>query len=158
MWGTVHNYQETVVEMWQQGGVRPFFHGIVPTLWRDCLWTTVFSSLRYHGTARCKEIEDASRRSSAEFVAVTFAGAVATSMSSPFNYVRNIVYATSHDAPTPSTWRCLEQLLRDARASGTPMLFLRRRLMIGWGTARVAVGMAVASHIYETTKAALSEP
>jgi hypothetical protein len=38
-----------------------------------------------------------------------------------------------------------------------PLPFLQQQLAVGWGTARVAVGMALGSSVYERSKAALEE-
>jgi len=92
------------------------------------------------------------------------------------------VYATRQPASPPKTWASIRALFRNARdfdcsanllneasrssaGSGKlrgprqrlvgQLLFLQRNLAVGWGTARVAVGMAVGSRLYEGAKASL---
>ena len=95
------------------------------------------------------------------------------------------VYAATPPATPPRTWQAIAGLVRETQAIGRPfdssllskearshtsayrseaftraghqLRFLQRKLAVGWGTARVAVGMAVASRIYEGTKSALEK-
>jgi len=88
---------------------------------------------------------------------ILFAGATATIASAPWNYARNIKYATPPGQPAPSIWCCFRDLFREARTADSSLRFLQQRLRIGWGTARVACGMAVGFQLYETTKAYLEK-
>ena len=99
-----------------------------------------------------------------DFVSSLLAGALGTIVSSPFNYVRNIKYGWPASEAPPATLRILGDLLTECRqkvadgewrqAAG----HMQDRLRIGWGTARVAVGMAVGYEIYELVKAGLDQP
>ena len=57
MWGapcgSSAGYASTAKTMFLGAGysLRPFFHGIGPTLWRDCLWAATFNGLRHRGLA-----------------------------------------------------------------------------------------------------------
>ena len=92
------------------------------------------------------------------------AGAMGTIISSPFNYVRNIKYGWPASETPPSATRILTDLLVECkektREGGWKQgaAHMQDRLRIGWGTARVAVGMAVGYEIYELCKAALDQP
>ena len=58
----------------------------------------------------------------------------------------------------PGSVRILLDLAKEARAQGKDAAgFLQNRLRLGWGTARVAVGMAVGQYLYEFTKDALDK-
>ena len=155
MWGSELGYLGTAKLMYRQAGISPFFHAIAPTLWRDCLWASVFQYLRHHSIVWAQRF-DRPVRAGVEFTAVTAAGGVATALSSPLNYARNVVFKTPADRRAPNTWRCVYDLFREARGHPGAARFLAHQLNVGWGTARVAVGMAVSSKVYESTKAALA--
>ena len=99
-----------------------------------------------------------------DFVSSLLAGALGTIASSPFNYVRNIKYGWPASETPPPAYRILSDLVVEcgdkAREGGWRQgaMHLQDRLRIGWGTARVAVGMAVGYEIYEVCKAALDTP
>mmetsp|Transcript_35338 Transcript_35338/g.45565 ORF Transcript_35338/g.45565 Transcript_35338/m.45565 type:complete len:309 (+) Transcript_35338:85-1011(+) len=182
MWGSKHGYMKTAIEMWKVGGIYPFFQGISPTLYRDCCWASSFVFAKHHSvqfvrkqfnnttstsTTRKNNHNNSSSsltkpsisklQSSLEFTAVAFAGAFATALSSPFNYVRNLVYSSHPSINIPSVWKSLHLLLKDFRKQSHPYHFLQQRLNIGWGTTRVALGMAVSNYIYEWTKDQIQE-
>jgi hypothetical protein len=66
------------------------------------------------------------------------------------------VYATRAPA-APATWVAICGLAAKTRMHPRPLPFLQQQLAVGWGTARVAVGMALGSSVYERSKAALEE-
>ena len=80
------------------------------------------------------------------------AACMATVLSSPWNYVRNIHYGTP-SGTKPQTFLAIWQEL--SRKAGTQksaldkIFFLQTQLRVGWGTARVGCGMAVSSSIYD---------
>ena len=98
-----------------------------------------------------------------EFLSSLIAGALGTVASSPFNFVRNIKYGWPASDRPPTSAAILGGLRHDAaqrrRDEGLwrSLSFLQERLRIGWGTARVAVGMAVGYEIYEVVKAQLEQ-
>jgi hypothetical protein len=83
------------------------------------------------------------------------AAGIATLLASPFNYARNVQYATSSRASQPGTVAILRHLARevmqvDGGASWRRRLgLLQQRLRIGWGTLRVALGMSFAHSVYD---------
>ena len=96
-----------------------------------------------------------------DFVSSLIAGALGTIASSPFNFVRNIKYGWPAKETPPTASVILSQLLQEAAKKGreegahSSLSYLQERLRIGWGTARVAVGMAIGYEIYELVKHAL---
>ena len=74
---------------------------------------------------------------------------MATVGSSPFNYARNMQYATEHNQPGRSIPRILGRLLVAIRQQPRPLVYLSQRLCVGWGTLRVATGMAMAAQLYD---------
>jgi hypothetical protein len=86
------------------------------------------------------------------FVVNLISGCLATLLSSPFNYIRNIHYATDPSKDPDRPYRILQDLWRRARQEKTTLCtvkYVQSRLRIGWGTARVGCGMAFAAWMYE---------
>ena len=80
------------------------------------------------------------------------AAGMATVMSGPFNYVRNIQFATRSHETAASTVVILRDLAQQAAAqhgSIEKLRLLQNKLRIGWGTARVAMGMTFAHAVYD---------
>lgn len=76
-------------------------------------------------------------------------------VSGPFNYVRNIKYSFPADIEPPSTSQILRDVWREALSKPTTAaraILLQERFRIGWGTGRVAVGMAFTNLVYEQCK------
>jgi len=78
----------------------------------------------------------------------------ATSLSSPFNHVRNIQYSTSIETnKIRNSIDILSTLYRNGLKQGPSkfdaLKYYFWRLRIGWGTLRVAVGMSFTSLCYE---------
>jgi hypothetical protein len=163
MWGSHHGYIDTSIKMYHHGGMVPFFQGIVPTLWRDCCWASAFVFTKHHGVELVRSFDfgegsyAALIKSSCEFSAVTMAGMIATAASSPFNYVRNLVYSSHHSKKIPGVWKSIGILFCEARTQREMSYFgfLQHRLNVGFGTARVAIGMAVSNKIYEYSKSGI---
>ena len=83
------------------------------------------------------------------------AGAFATVVSGPLNYARNMQYAAPMSSSSPSTLAAVDKLFRTAWKQPTwPAAagYLQHRLRIGWGSARVAVGMAVGQALFDWTR------
>ena len=80
------------------------------------------------------------------------AGSIGAVASSPFNYCRNRKYYHPADEQVPTNMELFRRLHRNARASGRPFQYVAQRFRIGWGTARVACGMAVTALLYDAMK------
>jgi hypothetical protein len=80
------------------------------------------------------------------------AGFVATLLSSPLNYVRNMHYATPPSVKHRPALVILAELwaktLLEKSFLGR-LKFLQQQLRVGWGTARVACGMALGAQLYD---------
>jgi hypothetical protein len=159
--------------MWAKGGVRPFLNGIAPTVVRDMVFGGTFavarSSLHTAFEQWGKDEENSSGLSSGEqqqqqqqpprfsFALTMTAAAMATVFSSPFNYARNMKFATEAGQVSPGTYQSIAQLVASSKAAESPWRFLQLRLRIGWGALRVAVGMATGSWLYENIKGGLMD-
>ena len=64
-------------------------------------------------------------------------------------------YATGPSKHAPHTIPIIVGLFKQAQQQPRPLSFLQRRLNIGWGTARVGVGMGLAHELYVLLQAAL---
>lgn len=130
------------------GSLRPFFNGLLPTLYRDVVFGGCYTWLRlqipywYH-----KEWmeESALTRGLCNFMAA----ALATILSGPFNYVRVVQLSTSAQQRADTTWYILGDLLHQTRQEPRPLYFIVDRLRIGWGTVRVALGMSFGHSLYD---------
>ena len=92
------------------------------------------------------------------FLTDLLAGFLATTLSSPLNYVRNIHYSLPPDIKPDSSSAVLIDLWRKACQEKTfigKVSYLQSRLRLGWGTARVGCGMAFASQCYSFIKTQL---
>ena len=145
-----------VAHMLRQTSWRPFFNGLVPTLARDVVFGGCYTYLRlqlqfgwWNSEA---QIHANSNSNSRKWFANMAAAALATVVSGPFNYVRNVQFATPSHQTADGMGHVLHQLVRETRAQGPTLRqlqFLQQRLRIGWGTARVAVGMSLAHAVYD---------
>jgi Mitochondrial carrier protein len=120
MWDSRNSYVQSAVRMWRDGGARPFLKGITATLARDCTFGGVFASLRYklaalYAARRAGTAEQQQQQPSKEtaFVTDLIAAAVATTASSPFNYIRNIQYGAASTDRAPSGTAIVSELLQE---------------------------------------------
>jgi hypothetical protein len=128
------------------GSFRPFFNGLAPTIARDVVFGGCYTWLRlqiqFWGDLPPNE----------QWKANLIAAGLATVASGPFNYVRNIHYATSSRDTADGTLQVLRKLAADVNDQPTriqKLHFLQNRLRIGWGTMRVAMGVAFGHSVYD---------
>jgi hypothetical protein len=104
------------------------------------------------GSSETREAQPAVfRREKPSFVANIVAACMATVLSSPWNYVRNIHYGTPSGTKPQASTEIWKGLWATARTQGSALegaIYLQTQLRVGWGTARVGCGMAVSSSIY----------
>lgn len=133
--------------MLRQGGLRPFFVGASATVTRDLVFGGFFALFR--NEIRLLESQKEGRMSN--YVIDVFSASLATLLSSPFNYVRNVHYATPPNVPALSARTILFQLWRSTLEKenlASALRHLQSRLRLGWGTARVGCGMAFGAQVY----------
>ena len=131
--------------MWQNGGIRPFSNGLYPTLCRDVVFGGCYTYVRL-------ELQWYGLPPAYQWAGNMFAAALATVLSGPLNLARNVQYATTSRCDAPTIRQVLVQLHTDLTMKQTILdqwHHIQARLRIGWGTARVAVGMAFGQFIYE---------
>lgn len=140
---------QEAMRMYKRGGLRPFTYGLKPTIMRDVVFGGTYTLLRLQLTQRNKY------SSEHQWFANICAAALATLASGPLNLVRNVQYATPSSETHVPTIKEVMLTLR-TEVSQLPswqgkVLHVQERLRIGWGTARVAMGMAFAHYVYDLT-------
>lgn len=139
----------TATHMLKRGGIRPFLLGSLATIQRDIVFGAFYAILRHELTAEHSKFKSLELNS---FVANVIAASTATLVSSPFNYVRNMHYATPAGRKHASSTEVLRDLWLTAMKEENlykRLKYLQHRLRIGWGTARVGCGMAFSAKLYE---------
>jgi len=134
------------MEMFRKGGLRPFGNGLVPTVLRDLCFGGTYTFLRL-------ELQYLFQLTPEQQWAANMASAaMATVVSAPFNLVRNVQYATRSREKADSVSNILRDFVKDANKHETAWQrarYIQNRLRIGWGTVRVAVGMAFGHFMYD---------
>lgn len=128
------------------GSLRPFYNGLQPTVTRDVVFGGTYTWLRLQIQVWW------ALSPNQHWVGNFVAAGLATVMSGPFNYVRTIQFATrSHEtaASTVFILRDLAQQTAAQHSSIEKLRFFQNKLRIGWGTARVAMGMTFAHAVYD---------
>jgi hypothetical protein len=135
--------------MFKAGGIKPFFVGTTATISRDAMFGAIFAGLRHMYLAD-RSVEATSQ--SQAFVINMMSALVATALSSPLNYVRNIHYSTPISSQKYDSFgfilRNLHTQIKNEPTLLRRIILLQERLQIGWGTARVSCGMAFGAHVY----------
>jgi hypothetical protein len=151
MWGKEEKERGMIQEakhMWQRGGVSPFFHGVVPTIIRDVVFGGTYTLIRF----QLKDSEYTGGEK-AQWASNMGAAALATVISGPFNLARNIQFATGSTEARPSISSVVMNLFAKASEKETTvdrLKYLQNRLRVGWGTIRVAAGMALGQQVYDS--------
>jgi hypothetical protein len=150
------SFKKSLIEMQMAGGLKPFWRGTLATVYREiafaCPYEVVRTSLKRYLLTKNTNVE------SAKYITLgsnMFAAGLSTVLSSPYNYVRNMQYSEPPDHKERSTM----EILRELREAGSKIpnasaraRFFQNQLRLGWGTARVAVGMAAGQALFDFLK------
>lgn len=145
------SFYATAREIRRTAGASAFFRGLPATVWRDCVFGAAFGWMRSQLRGRLQEPSDATG-GALRFGADVVAAGSATALSSPFNFARNMQFAQPLDQRPTSTLQALRALRLEVAAQPTAaaaVRFLAVRLNIGWGTLRVAGGMALTARCFD---------
>jgi len=151
-WNEEHNQRtwfRTAADMMRHGGSRVFLKGITPTITRDTIFGGACAATKLMLMKYVFKNHDTPFNSAVASVVGASFGCI---ISSPWNYSRNMMYATPAGDRPPTTYASLRDLWTATKQQPTlagGAGFLQQRLRIGWGTARVGVGMAVGWHLYD---------
>lgn len=122
-----------------------FSRGCYAALLRDMIFGASFSGLRNQNMPPNDETV-------ARFLVNAMSCLVATCLSSPMNYSRNMQYAFSTEKECPSILTILQNLKTkvylEQLTFGKRLQSLQRHLRLGWGTTRVAIGMSLTELMY----------
>ncbi len=123
------------------------------TVQRDLIFGGIFALFRHQVIpAVFPSLDTRKETKRVHFVVNILAGSIATILSSPHNYVRNVHYATPPSQTPLPAYTILQSLVKDAIRQDSwfkSIRLLQNRLRLGWGTARVGCGMAFGAKIYE---------
>lgn len=161
------------LQLYRQSGIVGFFKGIYATGIRDLVFGICYEGFRvglrinYEKIVAKQPVVVIEPPRTTHKIIVCFlinfsAAAVATLASSPFNYVRSMQFYTASENNHPTNARilsCLGQLWKETceyKSTVERISFLQQRLRIGWGTARVGVGMAFGQQVFDWCKRMLS--
>mmetsp|Transcript_10044 Transcript_10044/g.22557 ORF Transcript_10044/g.22557 Transcript_10044/m.22557 type:complete len:297 (+) Transcript_10044:58-948(+) len=145
------SFQFTALKLYRDAGPLVFLRGAFPTMLRDAIFGLCFA---------CRKglQEDQGGNEAQNFAVAVLCAAVGTTLSSPFNYIRNLAYAEPSwmELETVKSkkayWdRVFADLASDVRAQETKagaMRCLQSRFRLGWGTLRVAIGMGLTDQAY----------
>ena len=158
MWGqpVKQSFRQSTITMYKQGGLKPFANGTAITVARDALWGGFYEVLRYR--LRICLSQTASGHTHPDTVKIASdatAAGTATIICSLLNYARTKKYSTEPVCKPPSAIESIGQLFKEVKAQPgllTKVSLFQNRLAIGWGTTRVAVGMALGQYITEQVK------
>jgi hypothetical protein len=161
-WGQENaSFRSSVREMASLGGIKPFFKGTTATVTRDMIFGSTYEMLRGLMNNTNDTIPKNKNQAHLEFIHNASAAGIATMVSGPFNYVRNMQYATPPNLKPPSMYDALSTVWNEAKVQQPSFLgrlsFFQQRFRIGWGTARVAVGMAVGQKLFDWTQEQLRD-
>lgn len=137
-------------EMYLSGGIKPFFKGCGSGIQRDAIFGGVFLFGHEYWE---KIFFDSKYRREKIFISDTCSAFFATALSSPFNFIMNHKYRTKPNELTPSALNIMSILKSDIIFhQKNKIIYTTNRLMIGWGTMRVGVGMAFGYQVYDMIK------
>lgn len=131
-WGNNHTFFESMKNLYKNGGYKIFTKGMSSTILRDIIFCTVYETCR--------------KKNSPKYTTTIYdeiynigVGVSATVLSSPFNYIRNIKYATPSNEKCKSNYKLLRDLIRNKNYSD---------LRLSWGTLRCGMGMVTGQILY----------
>jgi hypothetical protein len=130
----------------KSGGMRPFFNGLIPTVMRDLVFGGCYTFLRFELQYHFQLSRDY------QWMANFVAAAMATVASGPFNLARNVQYATKSEHIADTMSEVLKNFVCETKEQptfGAQFKHVQNRLRLGWGTARVAVGMTFGHFVYD---------
>jgi hypothetical protein len=158
--GKEGSFLRSVREMWMHGKIKPFINGAPAGVSRDMVFGATYELIRNKSRTQFKEATQTRENNLSAFLSDSGAAAIATIMCSPFNYARTMQYRTAPGEKPPTILESIDPVCKQTRAQPkllSKLSFFQRSLCIGWGTARVAVGMATGQLVADQVKDALKK-
>ncbi len=166
-----HTFISSFNDMLSRGRYRTFMKGTFATMLRDTTFGGIYEVTRHLMRTYIPKPKDISAdqngrepqavSSQLEFFSNSTAAGIAAIASGPFNYVRSVQYGTPPDKTPPNTWQALKDVWQESKdhidKKFGKLRFFQERFRVGWGTARVSVGMAVGQKVFDMTRKKLTD-
>jgi hypothetical protein len=155
--GKQGSFLQSVRSMWLRGGWKPFMNGAPAGMSRDVIFGMTYEPVRKNMRHLFSNYSE-NHSTAVSFVSDSSAAGFATIVCSPFNYARIMQYRTAPGEKPPTILESVSAIAKETLSQ--PKLlgkfsFFQRSLCIGWGTARVGVGMATGQMVADQVKKAL---
>ena len=156
---------KNAIEMFSKGGIKPFFKGINAGISRDMTFGACYEVLNaYSDEYVLNKIPKENKKSQESLYALFrfISAAIATTMNSPFNYARNMQFASPPHQVQPGIMELLAAIWAGSKKIPEKGLlprlsFFQNRFVIGFGTARAALGMVTGQEVFNRTKIKIEE-
>ena len=149
-WSHHTTFNQEVRALWRGRGMANFSKGLTATVVRDLVFGGMYASSRHNDLFGY--LDHSSHNYSQQFIWNGISALLATTVSSPFNYIRNIQLSTPHEMKPKNIFRVSSEIIRgfrQTRGMKAKFDYLQIRFKFGWATLRVGLGMALSSQAYE---------
>ena len=150
-WGHhTRNFRSSIKEMYKTQGISAFIRGMESSIARDSIHGSTYEIVR--NVLRSLSTKDRDRNYFTGFLSDSTAACLGTILSAPFNHVRTVKFSTPLAMKTPLMKKILIDVLKESESyTNIPhkIHFLRRRFLIGIGTIRASLGMALGQMIFD---------
>jgi len=152
IWGKHDKNMHVIVRnMWRRRGVAAFTNGMHAAVARDAVFGGVYSCRGQLQRTFGSRDPSASQKLAVDLITAS----LATALSSPLNYARNMQFGCLEGQVPPRIAQSLRRLWIEVKAkrldSGRlkASSYLQQRLGLGWGTLRVGLGMTLGQQMYD---------
>ena len=132
---------QIVRSMWQEGGWKPFVKGVESRMMRDMLFSSIYVMSHYYGKQLLGDTP-------LLFLTDNMSVIMATTLSSPFNYLMNKQYASKPYHPYPNVLNIISELRKQNHSN----FRLFNIFHVGIGNIRIALGITISHRIYDYSK------
>lgn len=153
--------------LWRQGGWQAFSKGIETTLVRNTLFGGIYEVSRQALADKLLPLQKNEKEKNEKTVkafADVMAAALATFLTSPFNYARSIQFASSPNDKTPTMTAIFKNLMTEAKENKVvhssikaQCRFFSQRFGLAPGLVRVPIGMLLGQQIFDRSKSFLAQ-
>ena len=151
-------------EMWHEGGLKSFTKGTRATIGRDIIFGSSYEIIRTalrNNLTPNNPLPPPISNITLLFSYDLGAAAIASILAGPFNYARTLQYGTAPNIKPLTIPKIFEDLWKKSKRENKTILsrlyFFQREFKVGWGTARIAVGMSVGQLIFDNTRSTLQK-
>lgn len=159
VWSNSDSFMSTVKNMRTKGGVRPFTKGVSATIARDVVFGSTYESIRYLMQKNLPPMPSM-KKSSSDFLFNSTAAGLATIISGPLNYARNMQFSSAPNERTLPIRSIINEVRQESeqhrQSCFSRLSFFQQRFRVGWGTARIAVGIGVGQAVFDALSKAIN--